>query len=174
MSQNNLRMKNVLISIFALVAATAFFSCNDNSLEKQRQQELETLNTYIDENYPDVEPKRSGLYYIEKKAGTGDTIKAGDRVQIFYATYMIILDSIAVDQTSGFTKGYRYDPLEFVVGTGSVIAGLDEAMTYMKKGTVATLIIDSGLAYGQNGSGSVPSFTTLRMDVEVYKVYPAE
>lgn len=171
MSQNNFRMKNVLISIFAIVAATAFFSCNDNSLEKQRQYELETLNAYIDENYPDVEPTRSGLYYIENKVGTGDTIKAGDRVQIFYATWT--LDSFLIDESDGFTDGYRYEPLEFTVGTGGVIAGLDEAMTYMQKGTVATLIIDSGLAYGQNGNGTIPGFTSLRMDVEVYKVYPA-
>jgi FKBP-type peptidyl-prolyl cis-trans isomerase len=164
-------MKNVLISIFAIVAAATFFSCDDNSLEKQRQQELETLNAYIDENYPDVEPTPSGLYYIEDKAGTGDTIKLGDKVQIFYATYT--LDSFLIDESDGYTDGYRYEPLEFTVGTGSVIAGLDEAMTYMQKGTVATLIIDSGLAYGQNGNGTIPGFTSLRMEVEVYKVYPA-
>lgn len=172
MSQNNFRMKNVLISIFAIVAATAFFSCNDNSLEKLRQNELETLNAYIDENYPDVEPKRSGLYYIEEVKGTGDTIKAGDKVQIFYATWT--LDSFLIDESDGFTDGYRYEPLEFTVGTGSVITGLEEAMTYMQKGTVATLIIDSGLAYGQNGNGTVPGFTSLRMKVEVYKIYPAK
>jgi FKBP-type peptidyl-prolyl cis-trans isomerase len=164
-------MKHLIFSFFTIVAAATFFSCEDNSLEKQRQQELETLNAYIDENYPDVEPTPSGLYYIEDKAGTGDTIKLGDKVQIFYATYT--LDSFLIDESDGFTDGYRYEPLEFTVGTGSVIAGLDEAMTYMQKGTVATLIIDSGLAYGQNGNGTIPGFTSLRMDVEVYKVYPA-
>ncbi len=171
MSQNNFSMKNVIIPIFALVAATALLSCNDNSLEKQRQKELEILNAYIDKNYPDVEPKRSGLYYIEEVKGTGDTIKPGDKVQIFYATWT--LDSFLIDESDGFTDGYRYEPLEFTVGAGSVITGLDEAMTYMQKGTVATLIIDSGLAYGQNGNGTVPGFTSLRMKVEVYKIYPA-
>lgn len=164
-------MKQLIFSFFAFVTAVTLFSCNDNSLEQQRQQELETLNAYIDENYPDVEPTRSGLYYIEDKAGSGDTIKVGDKVQIFYATWT--LDSFLIDESDGFTDGYRYEPLEFTVGTGSVITGLDEAMTYMQKGTVATLIIDSGLAYGQNGNGTVPGFTSLRMEVEVYKVYPA-
>ena len=173
MFQNYKSMKQLIFSFFVLVSATMLLSCNDNSLEKQRQQELDFLNAYMDENYPDAEPKPSGLYYIEDKAGTGDTIKVGDKVQIFYATYMITHDSVPIDQSSGYTEGYRYEPLEFTVGAGSVIAGLDEAMTYMQKGTVATLIIDSGLAYGQNGSGSVPAFTTLRMEVEVYKVYPA-
>ncbi len=164
-------MKHLIFSFLVIVAAATFFSCDDNSLEKQRQQELETLNAYIDENYPDVEPKRSGLYYIEETVGTGDTIKAGDKVQIYYATWT--LDSFLIDESDGYTDGYRYEPMEFTVGTGSVIAGLDEAMTYMQKGTVATLIIDSGLAYGQNGNGTIPGFTSLRMKVEVYKVYPA-
>jgi FKBP-type peptidyl-prolyl cis-trans isomerase len=37
---------------------------------------------------------------------------------------------------------------------------------------VGKLVIDSELAYGQNGSGSVGGFKTLLMEVEVYKIYP--
>ncbi len=165
-------MKQLATALFTFFTVIALFSCDDNSLEKQRQHELDLLNAYISETYPDVEPKPSGLYYIEETAGTGDTIKIGDRVQIFYATWQLS-DSLLIDESKGYNSGFRYEPLEFVVGTGSVIAGLDEAMTYMQKGTVANLVLDSGLAYGQNGSNAVPGFTSLLMQVEVYKVYPA-
>lgn len=164
-------MKQFVTALLAFFTVIALFSCDDNSLEKQRNKELELLNTYLLENYPDLEPTRSGLYYSEETAGTGDTIKLGDRVQVFYATWLI--DSFLVDESNGYTSGFRYEPLEFIVGAGSVVAGLDEAVTYMQKGTVANLILDSGLAYGQSGSNSIPGFTSLLMQVEVYKVYPA-
>jgi FKBP-type peptidyl-prolyl cis-trans isomerase len=164
-------MKQFATALLAFFTVIALFSCDDNSLEKQRNNELELLNAYLLEHYPDLEPTSSGLYYCEETAGIGDTIKLGDRVQVFYATWLI--DSFLIDESNGYTNGFRYEPLEFVVGAGSVVAGLDEAVTYMQKGTVANLVLDSGLAYGQNGSGTVPGFTSLLMQVEVYKVYPA-
>jgi len=162
----------VFFGFVVLVLIAGFFSCkDDNSLERLRQYELEKLKEFIQKNYPDVKPKSSGLYYIEAGKGAGDTIKVGDRVQIFYATRLI--DSTLIDQTNGYLLGQRYEPLEYVVGAGSVIAGLEEASTYMQKGTKANLVIPSELAYGQNGSSGVSGFSTLLMEVEVYKVYPA-
>jgi len=169
-------MKQLTTALFVIFMVVTIVSCEDNSLEKQRQNELDILDAYIQETYPDVEPKPSGLYYIEEVKGTGDTIKQGDKVQIYYATWTI--DSLLIDESTGYTIGHRFEPLEFIVGAGQVIAGLDEAMTYMQKGTVANLVIDSKLAYGQDGNyqGTIPvqGFTTLLMQVEVYKVYPQQ
>lgn len=166
--------KNLLTAVIFSVVIFGLFACgDDNSLEKLRQKELETLNGYLQANYPDIKPTKSGLYYIEKIKGTGDTIAPGDRIQIFYATWLI--DSTLIDETNGYTEGYRFEPMEFTVGAGTTITGLEEAVTYMQKGAVANLIINSQLAYGQNGntfgSPPVPGFTTLLMQVEVYKVY---
>jgi FKBP-type peptidyl-prolyl cis-trans isomerase FkpA len=167
-------MKQLTSALFVILISSVVFSCDDNSLEKQRQNELDILDDYIQENYPGAEPKPSGLYYFEEVKGSGDTIKLGDKVQIYYATWSI--DSMLLDESEGYTRGLRYEPMEFIVGNGDVIAGLDEAMTYMQKGTIANLVIDSKLAYGQNGNYQgnppVPGFTTLLMQVEVYKVYP--
>jgi len=168
-------MKQIKNLLLVLSLATAIFSCKENSLEEQRQNELKILDAYLTKNYPDLEPTKSGLYYKEIKAGAGDTIKVGDRVQIYYATWTIESDGeiTLADESEGFTDGLRYDPLEFVVGTGQVIEGLEEAITYLRKGSVANLIIDSGLAYGQNGSATIDPFTSILMQVEVYKVFPA-
>ncbi len=166
-------LKKILTGFSLLVFALGFFACgNDNSLEELRKNELALLDEYIQTNYPGAEPLPSGLYYFEEKAGTGDTIVTGDKIQIFYATWLI--DSTLIDQTNGYMQGYRYEPLEFTVGGGTAIAGLDEAVKYMQKGTVANLVINSELAYGQNGNTygtpPVPGFTTLLMQVEVYKI----
>ena len=156
----------IFISIIAL-----FFACEkENSLEKMRNNELAKLDVFINEHYPDSVAKPSGLYYIEAIKGEGDSLKFGDRVQIFYATWTI--DSILVDESKGYTIGHRFEPLEYIIGANSVIKGLEEASTYMQLNTKSNLVLPSEVAYGQNGSGAIPGFTTLLMEVEVYKVYP--
>ncbi|HKI89027.1 MAG TPA: FKBP-type peptidyl-prolyl cis-trans isomerase [Draconibacterium sp.] len=167
-------MKKSIFSFPVLFIAiiAIFSSCKNNDLGKQRQIELQTLKEFIQANYPDSLPKSSGLYYIELEAGnTDDTIKAGDKVQIFYATWTI--DSTLIDETNGYLLGQRYEPFEFTVGAGKAIQGLEEAATYMHPGGKANLVIPSEIAYGQNGTYGVSGFTTLLMQVEVYKVYPA-
>ncbi len=161
--------------IFSVVAAS-FFACrDDNSLEQLRKNELALLDEYILANHPGAKPTASGLYYFEKTKGKGDTIVAGDKIQIFYATWTI--DGKLIDETNGYTKGYLFEPLEFVVGASTVISGLEEAVTYMQLGTVAKLVINSQLAYGQYGNTSgepyVAGFSTLLMEVKVHKIYKA-
>jgi len=170
-------MKRIIILFFVAVLFVGLFSCGkDNSAEKKRQNELALLDAYMIKNYPKAEPTKSGLYYIEEKKGTGDTIVAGDKVLIYYATWE--LDGKLIDESTGYTAGYRYEPYEVNVGAGNSITGLEEGLTYMQTGTVATLIINSRLAYGENGNMNsnpvVLGFTTLRMQVEVYKVYKAK
>lgn len=157
--------------LFLILIVVLFFSCkNNNALEQLRKNELAKLDEFIQKNYPGLEPKPSGLYYIEAIKGEGDTIKPGDRVQIFYSTWTI--DSTLIDETSGYSLGHRFEPFEYTVGSGSSIKGLEEASTYMQPGSKVNLVIPSELAYGQNGNTGVAGFTTLLMEVEVYKVYP--
>lgn len=175
-------MKKTLAVVFVIFGAIAFFACDDGiDYEKMRQEELAMLDDYMALNYPDLEPTGSGLYYQnEEGTGSGDTISPGDRVQIFYATWVLNSatgtsdDSILVDQSSGYLQGHRYEPLTYVVGAGSVITGLEEATTFMQEGTRSHVIINSELAYGQQGSGSVGAFQTVFMEVEVYKVFPLD
>lgn len=174
-------MKKTLAVVFIVIGAIAFFACSDSGIdyEKLRKEELKILNDYIDLNHPGAESTGSGLYYFnEEGTGTGDTIKPGDRVQIYYATWTLQsatgteADSFLVDQSELYLQGGRYEPLSYVVGAGGVLSGLEEATTYMQLGTRSHLVINSELAYGQNGSGSVGSFETVLMEVEVYKVFP--
>ena len=162
----------ILPGIFLLIVVVTFFSCNDENIyEKSRKLEREMLDEYIAENYPDIKPKPSGLYFIELEKGTGDTIKVGDRVQIYYATWTI--DSFLLDQSVGFLEGHRYEPFDVVIGSSGTIVGLQEGLTYMQPNAKAIMVINSNLAYGQNGSGLVGGFTTLLMEVEVHKVFPS-
>lgn len=171
-------MRNSVKVLFVVLAFFGIYSCNKGvDYEKMRQDELAILKDYIARVHPGAEPTESGLYYFnEEGTGSGDTIKLGDRVQIYYATWILVSaeDSFLVDETSGYLDGHRYDPYQFTVGSGTSITGLEEAITYMQPGTKSHLVINSELAYGQNGSGSVGMFQTILMDIEVYKVIPLE
>lgn len=166
--------KYILSGLFLTVIAATIFSCRDSGTgyEAIRKNELEKLDAFVQEHYPTVEPTASGLYYIEMIEGVGDSIQAGDKVQIFYSTWTI--DSVLIDETSGYSLGHRFEPYEFIVSAGDAISGLEEGANYMRPGTICNLVIPSELAYGQNGTTGVAGFTTLLMQVEVYKVYPIE
>ena len=169
-------MKRILTVLIFTVAGLAFFSCKENSLEKQRQNELKKLDEFIRAHYAEVDRKPSGLYYIELEEGTGDSIKMGDQVQVFYEIQT--LDSLNRIGTG------NYEPLQLTVLPPTELAStatyvnelkaMHEALTYMKKGSKALLIFDSQLGFGQYGSYGFTGFTPLMMEVEVYKVYPAE
>lgn len=175
-------MKKTLSWIMLLLGAVAFFACNDGvDYKKMRDAELALLDEYLAIAHPGAEPTPSGLYYFnEPGTGEGDTIKTGDRVQLFYATYTLdrveeLIDSNLVDETNGYLDGHRYEPYEVIVGAGSSITGLEEGLLYMQPGTRSNLVINSELAYGQRGSGyAVGAFKTILMEVEIYKVIPFE
>jgi FKBP-type peptidyl-prolyl cis-trans isomerase FkpA len=169
-------MKRIATILITATIAGTFFSCKENDLEKQREQELKRLDEFIQKNYPNENPTASGLYYIELEKGTGDSIAIDDKVQIFY-------DIMTIDSTYVTSSG-EYEPLELIVRAPTQLSssatyvdellGLHEALTYMKKGTKALLIMPSELAFGQYGSYNVGGFKTLLMEVEVYKFFPLE
>lgn len=158
--------------------AIAFFACDDGiDYEKMRQEELSILDDYLDRVHPGAEPTSSGLYYFnEEGTGSGDTILPGDEVQIYYATWALVTedDSLLVDETEGYLDGQRYEPYKFVTGAGNSIKGLEEAVLYMQPGTRSHIVINSELAYGQSGSGSIGAFQTVLMEIEIYKVVPLD
>lgn len=168
-------MKTKLLGYLAIALFIAgVFACKENDQEKLRRIELERLDEYVRDNNLQDYRKPSGLYYKELAPGVGDTINPGDQVQIYYSTWALSDTIYHIDETEGYSEGYRYEPYTFVVGSGTAIDGLEEAATYMQKGTKAKLVIPSELAYGQRGSSIITGFTTVIMEVEVYKVFPAQ
>lgn len=69
-------------------------------------------------------------------------VKAGDTVQLHYTG--TLLDGTTFDSSDG------RDPLEFVVGSGQIIPGLDVAIPGMKVGDKKVVKIGADDAYGQS------------------------
>ena len=76
-------IKNTNNLLYLLIVTIVLFG---SSCEKESEYEKEqnAINEYIEENNITVEPKYSGLYYIEVKEGTGASADGGDEVRVKY------------------------------------------------------------------------------------------
>jgi len=109
----------------------------------------------------DLITTESGLQYVRTKEGAGEKAGKGKKIKAHYTGKLL-------DGTEFDSSVKRRMPFEFVVGTGQVIKGWDEALSDMKKGEKRTLIIPSELAYGERGSPpKIPPSSTLVFEVEL-------
>ena len=107
---------------------------------------------------------KSGLKYLILSKGNGEHAQLNKNVEVHYTGYLT--DGKVFD--SSVERG---DPIEFILGTGQVIAGWDEGIALMNVGDKFRLIIPSHLAYGEKGAGKViPPNSTLIFDVELISI----
>lgn len=136
----------------------------EEMIEELRVSESSLIEGYIKENNIKVKPTSSGLYFMKSVSGKGKAIKNGSKVSIHYTGKL--LDGTVFD--SSVERG---NPIELVVGQGSVIPGWEEALMLMKGGDKATVLIPSNLAYGSRGAGyAIPPYAPIVFDMEVMSV----
>lgn len=105
-----------------------------------------------------VKEIKDGLQYEVICEGFGERPKAGDQVRCNYK--ITLLDGTLIDST--------YEPIQF--GVDKVILGWSEALLNMEEGAVWKVYIHSDLAYGANGRGDVPSYSTLILELELVEI----
>lgn len=85
-------------------------------------------------------------------------------------------DTISVHYTGKFPEGEVFDssvgkqPLTFVVGSGQLIQGFDEAVVGMKVGETKTVEIPPEKAYGPEGSGHQLAGKTLIFEIQIVEI----
>jgi FKBP-type peptidyl-prolyl cis-trans isomerase len=136
----------------------------DEKKEKAKKSEAGELQKYLKDNKITTKPTASGLYYIEKVKGTGPQIHAGSKVSVQYTG--TLLNGKKFDSS----RDHGGKPFDVEVGKGNVIKGWDEGLLHMSKGSRATLICPSKIAYGEQEMGSIPAFSSLVFDIEVVDV----
>lgn len=133
--------------------------------ETNKGLEVGLIGNYIEEHNITVEPKESGLYYIETKKGSGEQVQRGQTVTVHYIGRLLTGEK--------FDASYdRNEPFEFTLGAGQVIPGWDEGIGYMRVGGKATLIVPSSLAYADRPppGGVIKAYAPLVFDVELLEV----
>jgi FKBP-type peptidyl-prolyl cis-trans isomerase len=127
---------------------------------KRLKEEPKRIAKYIKDNNIMEKPQPSGLYYIEKQAGDGESVQDGDLVAVHYSIYN--LDNQLIESSYDYGQ-----PLPFVYGGDQMIAGIEEAVGYMRVGGKARIVVPSRLGFGDiTIDESLPANTPLVIDLE--------
>jgi FKBP-type peptidyl-prolyl cis-trans isomerase len=111
--------------------------------------------------YPKATATKSGIYLIKYREGVGRNPGIGDSVLVKYKTYLFNGKVVDKSKDTGF---------EFMVGAKLVIPGWEEAIRLMKEGSRYKIVVPYLLAYGADGNGSIPPYTSVVFDLELLKV----
>ncbi|MDB5139944.1 MAG: hypothetical protein JWR12_1860 [Mucilaginibacter sp.] len=148
--------------------------------ETAKKAEPENIKKYIADKKLNVTKTDSGLYYVITQQGTGIKPVAGDTVVVNYTGTFLNGKAFDSNIKSDVIK-YKlpmnpmnpYKPIRFPLGVKNMIKGWNEALPLLTKGTKATLILPSSLAYGEQGSGPngpIQPYTPLVFDLELVDV----
>jgi FKBP-type peptidyl-prolyl cis-trans isomerase FkpA len=141
----------------------------EKAMQKHKQDQVgvdaKRITEYLAKNnITNSQKTASGLHYVIKQEGSGTTPAKGDSVTVHYLGRLT--DGKEFD--SSYKNG---QPFTFPVGMGFVIPGWDEGLQKLKKGSKATFIIPSYLAYGSESPGpGIPADAILVFDVELLNI----
>ncbi len=137
---------------------------NEQEVKELKDAEENRINTFLLEHNINTTPLESGLYFINTKDGEGPYPVDGDKVKVHYILH----------NTEGKLLQSSYDQnqtFDFELGTNAVIKGWEEAIKLMQKGSKATIIVPSKLAYGsRDRSKDIPPYSALVFDLELIDV----
>ncbi|WP_345948685.1 MULTISPECIES: FKBP-type peptidyl-prolyl cis-trans isomerase [unclassified Mucilaginibacter] len=143
---------------------------------KMKGLEPGKIKKYIDDNNVKASKTPSGLYYEITKQGSGAKIAKGDTAVVNYVGKLTsgkVFDTSLKDvaqKNKTYDAMRPYQPIRIAVGAGAVIPGWDEGLQLLNKGSKATLVIPSSLAYGEQGVGPVPPFAPIVFEVELVDI----
>lgn len=142
-----------------LVVFIGLSACAKKKAEKQAAKDDEIIQEFIALNNLDAVATGSGLYYVINDPGNGDACHSHSTVKVAYTGY--------------FTYGGVFDQSSeqgVVFPLQSVIQGWTEGIPYFKEGGSGTLLVPSALAYGPEGSATIPPNAVLIFDIELLDV----
>lgn len=138
---------------------------------KKYMKKIADFSDTLSQNYLDgllddkIIEKPSGLKYIIHEEGQGSIPVEGDIVQLRYYAKLVNGDMF----DSNLDKSYSL-PVKVGADEIRVVEGWKEALTYLKRGTKATLFIPYPLGYGENGApGFIPPKAELAYYIELIK-----
>ncbi|KAK0747901.1 hypothetical protein B0T21DRAFT_323197 [Apiosordaria backusii] len=104
----------------------------------------------------------NGVTIDDRKAGTGRTVKNGDRVGMRYIGKLL--------NGKVFDSNKKGAPFSFKIGKGEVIKGWDIGILGMAVGGERRLTIPAHLAYGSKSLPGIPANSTLIFDVKLIEI----
>lgn len=141
---------------------------NQQDMRRKEMEEMQKLGMKDSmdakaavEALPNAQKTVNGIYYTELKAGSGKTIKKGDKVKVIYKGSLLSGQVFEDNQKEGY---------ELTIGLQQAIPGWEEMLQAMKLGQRVRAIIPWQMAYGPQGRGPIPPFSSLVFEMEVIEV----
>lgn len=135
-----------------------FFHANPTT---RAQEEENKMIEYMADKNMEASRTRSGVYIANHRVGSGDSIQWADPIEVHYKGYF--MDGQEFDSSIK-----RDEPIRFRVG--SMVAGWNEALPYLRVGSKASFIIPSHMGYGEEGfEGFVGPNRILVFDIEILR-----
>lgn len=145
----------------------------EKEMNAQKDREIADIKNYLSKKGIKAQQTTNGAFVEIENAGDPNLkIQTGKQASIMYKGYLQT-DGKVFDTNMDSSKGHT-DPIDVVVGRGSVIPGWEEALPYFGKGGKGKIYVPSMLAYRDQGQpGSIPPFSNLIFDVQILDVKDA-
>ena len=131
--------------------------------QKRLEEEPERIAKFVKDHNVNVTPSPTGVYYLEIKAGDGESVEKGDLVYLHYNLYNI--------EDKLIETSYEGDPLVFYYGSDQMVPGIEEALKNMRVGGKATIIVPSTMGFGDVAiDKELPANSTVIFDLDLVEV----
>lgn len=162
-------MKSKTINyLLAFMAAFSMVACNPDLTSNDEDALLkneESIQKYLSSNNLSATRDSSGLYYVLRETNpAGAKAGLGDEVSVFYQMYS--MDGFLIDSTE--TSANK--PFVFPLGANFHLPGVERAITFLRVGDKATLLLPFYLAFGNINYPSLPAYSAIRVELKVAKV----
>jgi peptidylprolyl isomerase len=156
--------------LLLVLGLTLFSSCKDEFKERyeaQQKADDEFIQQYLkDNNITNYQRQASGVYYLPQTPGNGTKVQKTSNVEMHSIGRLLNYGNSKFESTyeNGQTKRVR-------IGANQVVRGLEEGLQLMQQDEKASIIIPSGLAFGQYGSyPTIPGNAILLYEISILKV----
>ncbi len=119
---------------------------------------------FVEKTWPEAKKTNTGIRYIILQEGSGNLIKAGEKVAVLYVGRL--LNGTIFDQATEKEKAFV-----FRVARDQVIQGWDQILQEMKLGEKRLVVIPAELAYGTRGQPpKIGRNAALVFEIEVIEI----
>lgn len=151
-------LKKYTLYYFALLGIMVLFNACDKEYESIESVDDAKIQTYIKQNNLTMTKDPTGFYYQVLEPGTGNVVLNKD--SIFFNLNGQSLSGTTYFATSQYTNEGTY--LGYISPDSYRLA-----LQGIKRGGKVRVILPSYLAYGKNGSGSIPSNEIISTTINV-------
>lgn len=148
-----LRLSGIVPGLLGPLLLVALAGCGSDPMGPTTPEEVEYAD-FLGVDLDQMTMTESGLYYQTREEGEGEEVSEnGDRAGAEYSVWLSTGQLLGTSSSSG--------PLDFTLGDGGLIAGVEEGAVGMRLNETRLLVIPYWLAYGTSDYGAVPAYSTL-------------